>query len=73
MSTCSNCRTPVGAEFNIVHYNSGADKVAALVAGETQFAIGGVSSFYGQVQAGDVRALAVVADTRASSCPGRRP
>ena len=60
----------LGAEFNIVHYNSGADKVAALVAGETQFAVGGVSSFYGQIQAGDVRPLAVVADEESEFLPG---
>lgn len=59
-----------GQTYNIVHYNSGADKVASLVAGETQFAIGGVSSFYGQVQAGDVRALAVVADKESKFLPG---
>lgn len=60
----------VDQTFNIVHYNSGADKVASLVAGETQFAIGGVSSFYGQIQAGDVRALAVVADKESQFLPG---
>lgn len=49
-------------EFNIVHYNSGADKVAAVLSGETDFALGGVSSFYGPYQAGDVRLLAVIDD-----------
>lgn len=49
-------------DMNIVHYNSGADKVAAVVAGEVDAAIGGVSSFYGQQQAGDLRILAVISD-----------
>jgi tripartite-type tricarboxylate transporter receptor subunit TctC len=60
----------VDSKFNIVHYNSGADKVAALVAGEVKFAIGGVSSFYGQVKAGDLRALTVVSDTESQFLPG---
>lgn len=46
--------------FNIVHYNSGADKVAALVAGEVDFALGGVSSFFGQYKSGDIKLLSVV-------------
>lgn len=49
-------------DFNIVHYNSGADKVAAVVAGEVDAALGGVSSFFGQAQAGDLRILAVISD-----------
>ncbi len=60
----------LGATFNIVHYDSGADKVAALVSGEVEFAIGGISSFNGQVKAGDLKALAVVADQETSFLPG---
>ena len=60
----------IGATFNIVHYDSGADKVAALVSGEVEFAIGGISSFNGQVKAGDLKALAVVADEETSFLPG---
>lgn len=52
----------LGLDFNIVHYNSGADKIAALVAGEVDFALGGVSSFYGQYKSGDVRILTVIED-----------
>lgn len=50
----------LGLDFNIVHYNSGADKIAALVAGEVDFALGGVSSFFGQYKSGDVRLLTVI-------------
>lgn len=49
-------------EFNIVHYNSGADKVAAVMSGEVDFALGGVSSFYGPYKSGDIRLLAIVED-----------
>lgn len=49
-------------DLNIVHYNSGADKVAAVLAGEVDFALGGVSSFYGPYESGDIRLLAIVED-----------
>lgn len=50
----------LGLDFNIVHYNSGADKVAALVSGEVDFALGGVSSFFGQYKSGDIKLLTVI-------------
>lgn len=56
-------------EFNIVHYNSGADKVAAVLSGEIDFALGGVSSFYGPYQAGDIRILAVINDEPSELIP----
>lgn len=49
-------------DFNIVHYNSGADKVAAVVSGEIDFALGGVSSFFGQYKSGDIKLLTVISD-----------
>jgi len=49
-------------DLNVVHYDSGSDKVAALVSGEVDMALGGVSSFFGPYQSGDIRLLAVVAD-----------
>ncbi len=52
----------LGLEFNIVHYNSGAEKVAAVVSGETDFALGGVSSFFGQFKSGEINILAVIQD-----------
>jgi tripartite-type tricarboxylate transporter receptor subunit TctC len=52
----------LGLDFNIVHYNSGADKVAALVSGEIDFALGGVSSFFGQYKSGDVKLLTVISN-----------
>lgn len=50
----------LGLDFNIVHYNSGADKVASLVSGELDFSLGGVSSFYGQYKSGDLNLLAAI-------------
>lgn len=55
--------------FNIVHYNSGADKVAAVLSGEIDFALGGVSSFYGPYMAGDIRLLAVINDEPSELIP----
>ena len=59
----------LGLDFNIVHYNSGADKVAAIVSGETDFALGGVSSFFGQYKSGDIKLLSVVEDSPSPFAP----
>ncbi|WP_024819010.1 Bug family tripartite tricarboxylate transporter substrate binding protein [Arthrobacter sp. 31Y] len=59
----------LGLDFNIVHYNSGADKVAAIVSGEVDFALGGVSSFFGQYKSGDIKLLTVIEDTPSSFVP----
>jgi tripartite-type tricarboxylate transporter receptor subunit TctC len=59
----------LGLDFNIVHYNSGADKVAAIVSGETDFALGGVSSFFGQYKSGDIKLLTVVEDDPSPFAP----
>lgn len=52
----------LGLDFNIVHYNSGADKVTALLGGEIDFALGGVASFYAQYKSGDIKVLSVIDD-----------
>ena len=59
----------LGLDFNIVHYNSGADKVAAIVSGETDFALGGVSSFFGHYKSGDIKLLTVIEDTTSPFVP----
>lgn len=56
-------------ELNIVHYNSGADKVAAVMSGEIDFALGGVSSFFGPYKSGDIRLLAVIDDEESELIP----
>lgn len=53
----------LGLKFNIVHYNSGSEKIAALVSGETDFALGGLSSFYGQFKSGEANILTVIQDS----------
>lgn len=50
----------LGLDFNIVHYNSGADKIAALIAGEVDFALGGISSFFGPFKSGELKLLTVI-------------
>lgn len=50
----------LGLDFNIVHYNSGADKIAALISGEIDFALGGISSFIGPYKSGEVKILTVI-------------
>ena len=59
----------LGLDFNIVHYNSGADKVAAIVSGEVDFALGGVSSFFGQYKSGDIKLLTVIEDNTSPFVP----
>lgn len=59
----------LGLDFNIVHYNSGADKIGALVAGEVDFALGGVSSFFGQYKSGDIRVLTVIEEKASPFIP----
>ncbi|OZE36366.1 hypothetical protein CH278_05550 [Rhodococcus sp. 05-2254-5] len=59
----------LGLDFNIVHYNSGADKISALVSGETDFALGGVSSFYGQFASGEVNILSVLTEEQNKLIP----
>ena len=61
--------TATGTELNIVHYNSGADKVAAVMSGEIDFALGGVSSFYGPSKSGDLKLLAVIDDEQSELIP----
>ncbi|KQQ06188.1 MULTISPECIES: tripartite tricarboxylate transporter substrate binding protein [unclassified Rathayibacter] len=59
----------LGLDFNIVHYNSGADKIAALVSGEVDFALGGVSSFIGQYKSGEIDILTVINDEQSPFLP----
>jgi tripartite-type tricarboxylate transporter receptor subunit TctC len=59
----------LGLKFNIVHYNSGAEKIAALVSGEIDFGLGGISSFYGQYKSGELNILTVIQDTPSEFIP----
>lgn len=59
----------LGLDMNVVHYNSGADKVASLVSGESDMALGGIGSFLGQYRSGDVKLLAVVDEQPSTYVP----
>ena len=59
----------LGLDFNIVHYNSGADKIAALVSGEVDFALGGLSSFIGPYKSGEVKLLTIINDKQSAFLP----
>lgn len=59
----------LGLKFNIVHYNSGAEKISAMVAGEIDFALGGLSSFYGQYKSGEAHILTIIQDTPSDFIP----
>ncbi len=62
----------LGLKFNVVHYNSGAEKISSVVAGETDFALGGVSSFFGQFKSGEINILSVIQD-KPEPLHSRRP
>ncbi|MFC7491179.1 MULTISPECIES: tripartite tricarboxylate transporter substrate binding protein [unclassified Knoellia] len=59
----------LGVTYNIVHFDSGADKVAALVGQQVDFIVGGVSSVFGPYKSGDLRILAVVDDEASPFMP----
>jgi len=59
----------LGLKFNIVHYNSGAEKISAMVAGEVDFALGGLSSFFGQFKSGEANILTVIQDSPSDFIP----
>ncbi|MET0896398.1 MAG: tripartite tricarboxylate transporter substrate binding protein [Mycobacterium sp.] len=59
----------LGLKFNIVHYNSGAEKIAALISGEVDFGLGGLSSFYGQFKSGEATILTVIQDEPSDFIP----
>lgn len=59
----------LGLDFNIVHYNSGADKIAALISGEIDFALGGISSFIGPYKSGEIAILTVINDQQSPFIP----
>ncbi|CAN5438286.1 tripartite tricarboxylate transporter substrate binding protein [soil metagenome] len=59
----------LGLKFNIIHYNSGAEKIAALVAGEVDFGLGGISSFFGQYKSGELNILTVIQDKPSDFIP----
>ena len=58
-----------GAQYNIVSFNSGGEALTALLGGHVQASMGNPLEFMGQLQAGKVRALGVVRDSRFAALP----
>lgn len=52
---------------NFINYEGGGDEITALLNGDVKAAVAGVSEFRGQLEAGKLRGLAVVADKPLSS------
>jgi putative tricarboxylic transport membrane protein len=59
----------VGAEFNMVNFNSGGEALTALLGGHVQAAIGNPLEFMGHLQSRAIRALGVFRDTRFADLP----
>jgi putative tricarboxylic transport membrane protein len=59
----------IGAELNMVNFNSGGEALTALLGGHVQAVIGNPLEFMGQLQARAVRAIGVFRDTRFADLP----
>lgn len=51
-------------KINFISYEGGGEQIAALLNGDIDAALAGVSEFRGQIESGDLRALAVLKDER---------
>jgi tripartite-type tricarboxylate transporter receptor subunit TctC len=58
-----------GIKFTIVNYKGGAPASAALMAGEVQVALGGITQMMPQVKAGKVRLIGVTTAERSKALP----
>lgn len=59
----------IGAELNMVNFNSGGEALTALLGGHVQASIGNPLEFTGHLNSGAVRAIGVFRDTRFSDLP----
>jgi putative tricarboxylic transport membrane protein len=59
----------VGAQFNMVNFNSGGEALTALLGGHVQASIGNPLEFMGHLKSGAVRAIGVFRSTRFSDLP----
>jgi putative tricarboxylic transport membrane protein len=59
----------IGAELNMVNFNSGGEALTALLGGHVQASIGNPLEFMGHLNSGAVRALGVFRDTRFTDLP----
>lgn len=51
-------------KINFVSYEGGGEQIAAMLNGDIDAAVAGVSEFRGQIESGDLKALAVLKDER---------
>ena len=58
-----------GVKFTIINYKGGAPTSAALMAGEVQVALGGITQMLPQVKAGKVRLIGVTTPERSKALP----
>jgi len=59
----------IGAELNMVNFNSGGEALTALLGGHVQASIGNPLEFMGHITSGAVRAIGVFRDTRFTDLP----
>jgi putative tricarboxylic transport membrane protein len=59
----------IGAELNMVNFNSGGEALTALLGGHVQASIGNPLEFTGHLSSGAVRAIGVFRDTRFNDLP----
>ena len=59
----------IGAELNMVNFNSGGEALTALLGGHVQASIGNPLEFTGHLNSGAVRAIGVFRDTRFTDLP----
>jgi putative tricarboxylic transport membrane protein len=59
----------IGAELNMVNFNSGGEALTALLGGHVQASIGNPLEFMGHLNSGAVRALGVFRDNRFTDLP----
>ena len=52
------------ASVNFIEYEGGGEQITAMLNGDVEAALAGVSEFRGQLEAGDLRGLAVLKDER---------
>ncbi|MGH3354295.1 MAG: tripartite tricarboxylate transporter substrate binding protein [Nocardioidaceae bacterium] len=61
------------ASINFIEYEGGGEQITAMLNGDVEAALAGVSEFRGQLEAGDLRGLAVLKDERLTGPLGDIP
>jgi putative tricarboxylic transport membrane protein len=59
--------------INFIEYEGGGEQITAMLNGDVDAALAGVSEFRGQLEAGDLRGLAVLKDERLTGSLGNVP